>query len=449
MNIDIAYKGLKYLVAWGLFYFVIKYTLNDQFTDIDIILIAVILTLLLCIGEYVVYNNNSNGNNNRCKYEHMDGPGFLPGGQNNNQNQLPVQSTIQSTVQSTTHSLAQNSTPVISANNTSDIQSIDSSQSSSIQSPSDQSSSSLMSQVDSTKSTDSGSSNSTPSVISNNLIYNKNEIGIKDIDYIPPIASQPLNYSVSVTQDPKYTVHDYMGNDVKLDINAFGGTAIKQNNNDNIYPNPNPMTIDSTGSSKLYTGIVAAQNDIITKKPLSIDQTIKDIKINLPINGSGQQFIRLDNVASSTIDNSLNSDGTTTMHTQRHAQDGRPLRWYEQAFNPRSYEGAENLDQIAVSGGRTRNDILVNEMIYSDFNRMPPSFVEKDFEYGYSFLPPKDWYPLPPYPPVCSSNRTCLVQPIYTDSTTMDLKDWHETQKIGPPDSLNTSFITNELNSKI
>ena len=414
MNIDIAYKGLKYLVAWGLFYFVIKYTMNDQFTDIDIVLIAAILTLILCVGEYVLYSKQNQN-------EHME---------NQNQNQ----NTVMSLSPSSLPSLAPPIAPTLPV----DIAPIFDNKSTDSES-SNQSSQSNQSTVST------NSSNSDQSIVSNDLIYNNNEIGIKNKDYVPPAASQPLNYNVSVTQDPRYTVQDYMGNDVKLDINAFGGTAIKQNNNDNTYPNTNPTNIESTGSPRSSTGAP----DVISGNS-AINQTIKDIKINLPTNGSGQQFVRLDNVVSSTIDESQNADGTTTtVHLQRHTQDGRPLRWYEQAFNPRSYEGAENLDQIAVSGGRTRNDILVNEMIYSDFNRMPPSFVEKDFEYGYSFLPPKDWYPLPPYPPVCSSNKTCLVQPIYTDNTTMDLKDWHETQKFGPPDSLNTSFITNELNSKI
>jgi len=130
---------------------------------------------------------------------------------------------------------------------------------------------------------------------------------------------------------------------------------------------------------------------------------------------------------------------------------GKPIQWWEQSFNPRSYAGAENLDQIAVSGGRTRNELLVNDMIYSDFNRLPPSFNDMDFEYGYSFLPPKDWYPLPPYPPVCCAggcNSNDTFQPVYLDTTTADLKEWHETQKFTPPESMNTSWIINEMNSK-
>nr|XP_047140883.1 putative uncharacterized protein DDB_G0282133 [Hydra vulgaris] len=160
------------------------------------------------------------------------------------------------------------------------------------------------------------------------------------------------------------------------------------------------------------------------------------------------KIIRPDGVVDNIVDNNNAFNDDAEPYTKT-SPSGKPMKWYEQAFNPRSYAGAENLDQIAVSGNRTRNDILVNEMIYSDFNRLPPSFNDKDFEYGYSFLPPKDWYPLPPYPPVCVSSSNHPVQPVYLDTMTMDLKDWHETQKITPPDSINTAFITNELNSKV
>jgi competence protein ComGC len=123
------------------------------------------------------------------------------------------------------------------------------------------------------------------------------------------------------------------------------------------------------------------------------------------------------------------------------------LKWYEQVIKPRDFAGAENLDQIATTTG-TRDNLLVNQMIYSDFNRLPPSLVKDDYEYGYSFMPPKDWYPTPLYPPVCVTNNPRTTMPVYLDTTTMDLKDWHETTKITPPDKINTSFITAELNSK-
>ncbi len=122
--------------------------------------------------------------------------------------------------------------------------------------------------------------------------------------------------------------------------------------------------------------------------------------------------------------------------------------WYEQKLQPRKYFGAENLDQIEVGGkNRSMNDVLLNEMQYSDFNRMPPSFNSNDYEYGYSFIPPKDWYPVPPYPPVCVTEKTCPVCPIYTDTDTMNLKDWNEARRITPPDVINTVYIKEKLNS--
>lgn len=304
--------------------------------------------------------------------------------------------------------------------------------------------------------------------------------------------------------DHLYVDRDYLGQEVIFDRNQFGGTSMNQAG---LYQSDDSSSLDDTqplpeinvnkiipasapGTSKKSNN--SDVSDIITinvpklnqgigigdgtrgnnpdpslklLKPLNQDQkkqTAKGESIKRPnptysaINGATAEgmFVRIDKTIRSDINSNENSDMDDSVYdnpdvTTRLSASGRPLKWYEQAFNPRSFSGAENLDQIAVSGGKTRNDILVNEMIYSDFNRLPPSFNDKDFEYGYSFLPPKDWYPLPPYPPVCVSNKNIPVQPVYLDTTTMDLKEWHETQKITPPDSINTAFVTNELNSKV
>ena len=108
------------------------------------------------------------------------------------------------------------------------------------------------------------------------------------------------------------------------------------------------------------------------------------------------------------------------------------------------------MDQIEEKNGLTRDDTLVNQFLYSDFNRLPPSFTETkedSFEYGYSFIPPKDWYPTAPYPPVCSSDKTCLVQPVFIDDSTMNLKEWTTNPRVTPPDNINTDYIKNVLNN--
>jgi hypothetical protein len=57
MNTDIAYKGLKYIIIWTSIYFVVKYISNEELYEIDIALMATVLTLLLCILEIMYLNN--------------------------------------------------------------------------------------------------------------------------------------------------------------------------------------------------------------------------------------------------------------------------------------------------------------------------------------------------------------------------------------------------------
>ena len=63
MNTDIAYKGLKYIIIWTSIYFVVKYISNEELYEIDIALMATVLTLLLCILEIMYLNNYDNQEN--------------------------------------------------------------------------------------------------------------------------------------------------------------------------------------------------------------------------------------------------------------------------------------------------------------------------------------------------------------------------------------------------
>jgi hypothetical protein len=75
---------------------------------------------------------------------------------------------------------------------------------------------------------------------------------------------------------------------------------------------------------------------------------------------------------------------------------------------------------------------------YTDYNTLPVSTGPGTFEYGYSFLPPANWYPTPVVPPVCvPSGPTCPVCPIYTEGTNMDLKEWKSSLSVLPPEQIN------------
>ena len=95
------------------------------------------------------------------------------------------------------------------------------------------------------------------------------------------------------------------------------------------------------------------------------------------------------------------------------------------------------------------NDVLGSEMAYNyvDYNSMPVSYDTGSFESGYSFLPPEKWYPVPPHPPVCVTEKKCPVCPVYTNGTNIDLKEWDQSRRITPPDEINVNAIEGKLNS--
>lgn len=67
---------------------------------------------------------------------------------------------------------------------------------------------------------------------------------------------------------------------------------------------------------------------------------------------------------------------------------------------------------------------------YKDLNSMPTFDITKDsYENGYSFMPPTNWYPVPPHPPVCVTDNRCPVCPVFTIGTQSDLKEWYSGNK--------------------
>ena len=98
---------------------------------------------------------------------------------------------------------------------------------------------------------------------------------------------------------------------------------------------------------------------------------------------------------------------------------------------------------------RHQKGVMLNEMTYNDYNTLPlnENMGNYEYDYGYTFMPPANWYPTPPNPPLCVSNKTCDVCPILTDGTTTELKKWNSSRRITPPDNINTKYIKEKLNS--
>lgn len=100
-------------------------------------------------------------------------------------------------------------------------------------------------------------------------------------------------------------------------------------------------------------------------------------------------------------------------------------------------------------GTRHEDGVIQDEMKYTDYNVLPvpQKYQWSPNEYGYNFLPPSQWFPTPPNPPVCVTNKQNNVCPIHTEGSNLDLKEWHESRRITPPDGINTDYVKEKLNS--
>ena len=111
---------------------------------------------------------------------------------------------------------------------------------------------------------------------------------------------------------------------------------------------------------------------------------------------------------------------------------------------------------VTSEGSRNKDDIIRDERKYNQFTinnvschqiPLPDNYDKDSFEYGDSFLPPEKWYPTPPIPPVCVSEKRANICPVLTTGAPVNLKDWHSSTRITPPDQINTKYINEKLNS--
>ncbi len=113
-------------------------------------------------------------------------------------------------------------------------------------------------------------------------------------------------------------------------------------------------------------------------------------------------------------------------------------------------EETPNAEESEMSNVHNNDDgLLIDELQYTDYNHLPMAEIynNKDYEYGYSFLPPEKWYPQPPFPPVCVTNKKCPVCPIYTTGAPVDVKEWNASRRITPADKIKVSYVQDKLNS--
>ena len=144
----------------------------------------------------------------------------------------------------------------------------------------------------------------------------------------------------------------------------------------------------------------------------------------------------------------MNADASVRSANERMLQ--RKYEQQQQFQNMTNPEEVLDVPQIQRDGSRSGDDLIMTDMQYdTDYNHLPMAtgYDSRDYEYGYSFLPPEKWYPQPnAHGQVCISEKTCPVCPI-SDPKYADLKDWNDTTRVTGPDNINSKFIVSRLNS--
>lgn len=135
-------------------------------------------------------------------------------------------------------------------------------------------------------------------------------------------------------------------------------------------------------------------------------------------------------------------------NAQQDKQTQQPVQQDKQTVS-QLYKNVPNATDKEANSSRDKDGVVTTHLPYTDFHHLPlgDDYKPSDFEYGFSFLPPEKWYPTPPFPPVCVSEKRCPVCPAFTTGTPTDLKEWHSSSKILPPDGINTKFIEDTLNA--
>lgn len=113
-----------------------------------------------------------------------------------------------------------------------------------------------------------------------------------------------------------------------------------------------------------------------------------------------------------------------------------------------TYVYKSDLRKYETGPTRAEADVITSEVQYTDYNILPVTPEDSRlYEYGYSFLPPEKWYPVPPHPPICVTEKRCPIYPITTTGTPIDMKEWDASRRITPGDVINIDYARDKLNS--
>lgn len=125
----------------------------------------------------------------------------------------------------------------------------------------------------------------------------------------------------------------------------------------------------------------------------------------------------------------------------------------QEAVTPWSKDGYKYYADIFTRsvGAPPANEALTNELKYGDYNYIGPinkGMINKD----YTFVSPTNWYPIPPHPPVCVTNKSCTTCPIQISDgkdymNYASWSDFDQARRFTGDMNINIDYVKNVLNN--
>jgi hypothetical protein len=239
-------------------------------------------------------------------------------------------------------------------------------------------------------------------------------------------------------------------------INSMKNEKNEKNDNmsqDSYYTSPSsesqmfPSNIISE-DAKIPEVIPEARQEIMREYPVDSEEEMKYVKIPQ----EEKQRVKVSDPKLSDYDRFQKRFAEIIDERQQHDEDyvtktGKIDRNSDGSY---SVNYQRRSPDIVASGSRAQNGVTKEtDMKYNitSYHTVPPNLNKGSFEYGYSFLPPANWYPTPPFPPVCVAEKQCPVCPVYTTGTNVELKEWDSSRRVTAPDEINVKYIEEKLNS--
>ena len=230
----------------------------------------------------------------------------------------------------------------------------------------------------------------------------------------------------------------------------------------------------SNTSQKIRNKIQETQSEMIQNKPMTGEQ-IEMMRNKLMEKKRSEMMNRnmietnSENINNMFVQDINNRGGNTyDVDSVEYQQDGIQEEEGDKVLNNNLFRmsvGNQSVvNKFLESGGKYYGDILTrstnapskfqaatNELKYGDFNYIAP-LNKGMINPEYTFVSPSNWYPIPPHPPVCVTNKSCTTCPIiigdgkdYMQYASLD--DFDKSRRFTGDMNINIDYIKNVLNN--